>query len=233
MTDLVDPSKLDHLTLVVAENLIRLRRRIAQACGEPRAVTIIAVTKGFGPEAALAALNNGLTMLGENYAAELVEKAAVVAAVLPAGASGPEWHFQGRLQTNKINKLRPIVRVWQSVDSIDRVDALAKRVPGASVCVQVRLTDDSERAGALPVDVPTIVERARSNGLDVLGLMGVGPDPANASGDASRESFACVNRLCVENHLAWRSMGMSGDLEIAVEQGATHVRIGTALFGER
>ena len=231
---MIDERLLDALTQSVAQNLRLLRSRIASSLTKPREVSIIAVTKGFGPEAPLAAMRNGLLLLGENYADELVAKAvAVEESVSYRNGAVPEWHFQGRLQTNKINRLRPIVSVWQSVDSTERAEALAKRVPGASVCVQVRLADDLARPGAAPDDVVEIVDSARSAGLRVLGLMGVGPDPDLAAPFVSDKAFADLNRLCERLGLEWRSMGMSSDLEAAVRNGATHVRIGTALFGER
>jgi PLP dependent protein len=230
----IDLALLDQLTEQVARNLAVLRSRIAASTANPEAVSIVAVTKGFGPEAPLAAMRNGLVMLGENYADELVAKAAAVSGASElAHGHLPEWHFQGRLQSNKINRLRPVVRVWQSVDSIERIDALAKRVPGAVVCLQVRLTDDDERGGATPEAVADLVRHATEAGLDVKGLMGVGPDPARAGTAASDPAFALLDELCRVNGLGWRSMGMSSDLESAVAHGATHVRIGTALFGQR
>ena len=101
------------------------------------------------------------------------------------------------------------------------------------VCVQVRLAEEAARSGADPGDVPTLVDRCRRAGLDLRGLMGVGPDPSVAGVEASDRAFSLLDRLCREFSLEWRSMGMSSDLESAVAHGATHVRIGTALFGER
>ena len=230
----IDVALLDRLTIQVGENLVRLRSRIDAVSTGEREVQVIAVTKGFGPEAPLAALRNDLTLLGENYADELVRKARVVRANLAhAFDRTPEWHFQGRLQTNKINRLVPVVGVWQSLDSSERVGALAKRAPGASVCIQVRLTGDPDRSGVAVDGVAELVAQARSSGLVVLGLMGVGPDPAVAGRECSEAAFTALDGLCREHGLDWRSMGMSSDLEAAVACGATHVRIGTALFGER
>jgi len=230
----IDRELLERLTVCVGENLVKLRSRIDAASTGQREVVVIAVTKGFGPEAPLAALRNGLTLLGENYADELVHKARVVEANLAhAFDRTPEWHFQGRLQTNKINRLVPVVGVWQSLDSSDRVRALAKRAPGASVCIQVRLTDDPDRSGVGVDGVAELVAQARASGLVVRGLMGVGPDPSVAGREGSEAAFTALDGLCREHGLDWRSMGMSSDLEAAVACGATHVRIGTALFGER
>lgn len=230
----IDLRLLDELADRVGERLGALRERIDRVRPTGAVVEIIAVTKGFGPEAPLAALRNGITMLGENYADELVAKATAVRDLhAHAPDTSPEWHFQGRLQTNKINRLLPFVEVWQSLDTMDRIDALAKRRPGASVCIQVRLTDDPVRNGADPDDVVSLVAHARAHGLHVLGLMGVGPDPALVGLAASSGAFRRMNAMCEFVGVSWRSMGMSSDFEQAVHEGATHIRIGTALFGER
>jgi PLP dependent protein len=230
----VDHGLLDELTTRVGEQLKTLRDRIDSVRRADQSIEIIAVTKGFGAEAPLAAMRNGLTMLGENYADELVAKAKLVqlSEDLAPGRS-PRWTFQGRLQTNKINRLIPFVDVWQSVDTKDRLDALAKRQPAANVCIQVRLTEDLDRSGAEPAETAPLVEHARSIGLQVLGLMGVGPDPELADSDASRRAFRMLNELCETVGVGWRSMGMSSDFEQAILEGATHIRIGTALFGDR
>ncbi len=226
----IDEGLLDELTARVGERLVALRSRIDAVRRGDQSIEIVAVTKGFGPEAPLAALRNGLTMLGENYADELVAKARVVGARadLTTGLS-PRWTFQGRLQSNKINRLLPFVDVWQSLDTRERVDALAKRQPAANICIQVRLTDDHDRSGADPDEIAALVDHARSAGLRVLGLMGVGPDPDLVGIDASRRAFRLLNDLCGAVGVAWRSMGMSSDFEQAIQEGATHIRIGTAL----
>ena len=230
----IDLHLVDELAARVGERLQCLRERIDRVRPAGAVVEIIAVTKGFGPEAPLAALRNGITMLGENYADELVAKAKLVRDALShAPDAFPNWHFQGRLQTNKINRLLPFVEVWQSLDTTERIDALAKRRPGASVCIQVRLTNDPSRTGADPDDVSALVDDARENGLQVLGLMGVGPDPSLVGLAASHEAFRRMNAICESVGVSWRSMGMSSDFEQAVQEGATHIRIGTALFGER
>ena len=230
----IDLVRLEQLTELVSERLSSLRDRIDQVRRDGQTVEIIAVTKGFGPEAPLAALRNGLTILGENYADELVAKAQAVNGSLSLAAGNrPRWTFQGRLQTNKINKLLPVVDIWQSVDTMARIEALAKRRPGAEILIQVRLTDDADRSGAVPNEVEALVDHARSAGLTVLGLMAVGPDPDLVGADASRQAFRVLNALCQKVDVSWRSMGMSSDFIQAIEEGATHLRIGTALFGDR
>jgi pyridoxal phosphate enzyme (YggS family) len=205
----------------VAERVAAVRARIAAAGGEGR-VTLVAVTKGFGPEVVAAAVAAGVDDVGESYAQELLAKAAAVDA--------PRWHFVGRLQANKVRALAGIVDLWQSVDRARVVDELARRVPGAKVLVQVDVTGEPAKGGCPPAEVPALVERAAGAGLEPRGLMAVGPlGPPEGARPGFRALVALADRL----GLAERSIGMSGDLEVAVQEGATVVRVGTALFGPR
>ncbi|WP_421119821.1 YggS family pyridoxal phosphate-dependent enzyme [Aquihabitans daechungensis] len=203
-----------------------VRDRIAAAGGDPDAITLLAVTKGFGPEVALAAAEAGLVELGENYAQELVAKAPVVA---DAGLA-IRWHAIGRLQRNKVRSLAGIVALWQSVDRLDLGREIAKRAPGAAVLVQVNVSDEPQKGGCAPDATADLVAALGDEGLDVQGLMTVGRtgSPADA-----RAGFALLRRLADDLDLSVRSMGMSGDLEAAVAEGATLVRVGSALFGPR
>ncbi len=211
----------------VAERLAALRGRIERA-GAGRPVGIVAVTKGFGAEAVRVALDLGLTMVGENYAQELLAKHTALESDPPAVA--PRWHFLGRLQRNKVRQLAPLVAVWQSVDRAELADEIAKRAPGATVLVQANLSGEAHKGGAALADVPALVAHARGAGLDVEGLMGVGP----AGGpERARTGFRALVALADELGLPERSIGMSADLEVAVEEGATLVRVGTGLFGPR
>ena len=205
----------------VAEAAAALRARIA-AAGACE-VTILAVTKGFGADAVLAAHAAGLMAVGENYAQELVAKHDAL-----DGAG--EWHFIGRLQRNKVRQLAGRVDVWQSVDRAELVDEVARRAPGARIMVQVDLSDEPQKGGAAFDVVPELVERATAGGLVVVGLMGVGPagDP-----ELSRPGFARLVAMADDLGLRERSIGMSHDLEVAIEEGSTMVRVGSALFGDR
>lgn len=211
---------------VVADRLAELRARIQRVAGA-REVGIVAVTKGFDASAPRAALAAGLTMLGENYAQELVAKDAALDAASRAAVA---WHFIGRLQRNKVRMLADRVTVWQSVDRRELLDEIARRAPGAVVFVQVDLSGEPQKGGAPLEAVPGLVAHARSSGLEVRGLMGVGP--AGPAEDA-RTGFRSLVALCDDLGLVERSIGMSHDLEVAVEEGATLVRVGTALFGDR
>ncbi len=210
---------------------------------------VVAVTKGFGPEAVRAARGAGLEDLGENYAAELVTKAAAVAAdgtadphaepdTDDADTDDPDthtdrdgivWHFLGAVQRNKVAQLAPLVGLWQSVAREAEGARIAHFAPGARVLVQVDTTGLPGRNGCTVSEVAELVPRLGELGLDVRGLMTVaGPGEA-----AAREAFGAVARLADQLSLEERSMGMSDDLEAALAAGSTMVRIGRALFGAR
>jgi len=228
---------------LVAERLAQVRDRIAKAGASPSSVRVVAVTKGFGSEAVEAAVGAGLLDLGENYAQELLAKVSTA----PAGV---RWHFLGGLQRNKLARLAPHVHLWHGLESVEGALALARRRPAAAVLVQVRITagDGSDwpgpgtvagdsgparasRHGASASEVPALVESARAAGLDVRGLMAVGR--AHVAREQTRRSFRDVARLARALGLSEVSMGMSADFELAVAEGATIIRLGTALFGQR
>jgi uncharacterized pyridoxal phosphate-containing UPF0001 family protein len=210
----------------VAARLAAARRRIEAAGGDPGAVAVVAVTKGFGPEAVAAAAGAGLLDVGENYAQELVAKAAAVA---PALGAPLRWHFLGAIQRNKVRSLAPLVHCWQSVARAAEGEEIARRAPGARVLVEVDVTGDPGRNGCAPAAVPQLVRDLCGLGLVVGGLMTVAPtDP-----EAARRGFRSVRELADRLGLFERSMGMSDDLEAAVAEGATMVRLGRALFGDR
>ncbi|MHB1781343.1 MAG: YggS family pyridoxal phosphate enzyme [Acidimicrobiales bacterium] len=199
-----------------------VRGRIVAAGGDPARVRVVAVTKGFGPEAARAVVEAGIADLGENYADELVAKA------LDVGGS-VRWHFLGAVQRNKVRRLAPSVGLWQGVDRLEEGEAIARAAPGAQVLVEVDVTGAPGRGGVEPGSVGQLVDGLCHLGLDVRGLMTVAP-----AGDArAGEAFALVARLVADLGLAEASMGMSDDLEDAVANGSTMVRIGRALLGPR
>jgi uncharacterized pyridoxal phosphate-containing UPF0001 family protein len=182
------------------------------------------VTKSFGPEAVLAAREAGLVDLGENYAAELVGKAAA-----DVGGDRVVWHFLGAIQRNKVAQLAPLVGLWQSVARSAEGERIARFAPGARVLVQVETTGLAGRNGCPPGAAADLVAQLRDVGLDVRGLMTV----AAPGESAARDAFATLARLADRLGLEERSMGMTDDLEAAVAAGSTMVRIGRALFGAR
>ena len=190
---------------------------------------VVAVTKGFDARAATAALDAGLVDIGENYAQELLAKADELRDLPDAGLQ-PRWHFIGRLQRNKIRKVADLVYLWQSVDRIELATEIARRAPGARVLVQVDIAGVGDRGGCPPDETAQLVAGCRQAGLDVAGLMAVGePGPP----EQARPGFRLLAAQAADLGLAELSMGMSADIEVAVEEGATMVRVGTALFGPR
>ena len=216
----------DDLAAAVADRVVAVRARIdaaVRAAGRSSdSVRLVAATKNRSPDVVRAVLAAGVTDVGENRAQELVAKAPALA------DAGPTWHFIGRLQRNKINQLAPWVQLWQSVDRAELVDALASRVPGARVLLEVNVAAEGQKGGCTVADAPTLVDRAHTRGLTLAGLMTVAP----AVGDP-RPVFAALRVLAEGLGLVELSMGMSNDYEAAVAEGATLVRVGTALFGPR
>jgi PLP dependent protein len=212
----------------VAGRLASVRARIANAARDAGraadAVTLVAVSKTVpfdGVEAALAA---GQLALGENRAQELRTKAEAFATHVPA----PIWHFVGQLQRNKVRLVAPFVTCWQSIDRPELGPDLARFAPGARVLVQVNVGAEPQKAGCDPAAAPGLVDELRAVGLDVTGLMTVPP----AGGDP-RPHFAALRELGQGLELADLSMGMTADFEAAIAEGATIVRIGSAVFGAR
>ena len=210
----------------VSEAVAALRNRIAQAGGTD--VALVGVTKTFGSQAWRFAKAAGCDAVGENYAQEVVQKAGEVALAdrLPV-------HFIGQLQSNKIKQLVGVVDVWQSIDRLALLTEIAKRTPesDSQVLLQVNVTGEDEKGGCAPAQVAELSRAARDLGIEVLGLMAVGP--TNEDPIVTRSAFRMLRTLVDEHGLRQCSMGMTGDLEIAVEEGSTMVRVGSALFGNR
>jgi pyridoxal phosphate enzyme (YggS family) len=199
-----------------------IRTRIEHAGGDPDRITIVGA-KPPSVDACRAAIAAGILDLGENRAQELLAKVEQV--------DGARWHFIGRLQTNKVRALAPHVAVWGSVDRESVVEEIALRAQRtAEVLVQVNISGEAQKGGCAPTDVARLVQRALAAGLAVRGLMGIGP---LGPPEAARPSFRRLRALVDDLGLEQCSMGMSADLEIAVEEGSTMIRVGTDLFGPR
>jgi pyridoxal phosphate enzyme (YggS family) len=183
----------------------------------------VVVTKGFGPDEVEAAVRAGVLDVGENYAQELLAKAAKVP---------PEvrWHFLGPIQRNKVARLAPLVRTWHTVDRAVEAEAIARVCPGTEVMVQVKLETAQTQAGCRPEDLDDLVSSCRSLPVDLSGLMTVGP-----AGDleGSRRDFQWLAARARQLGLRELSMGMSDDFDVAVSEGATTLRLGRAIFGPR
>jgi pyridoxal phosphate enzyme (YggS family) len=216
----------------VAAAVAEVRARIAAAARsagrEPDAVRLVAATKTVPAERVAEAVALGVTEVGENRAQELLAKADTLAATAPSMQADVCWHFLGRLQRNKVRGLAGRVTWWQSVDREALGAAIARHAPGARVLVEVNLADEPQKGGCAPTDAGRLIDALRESGLRVEGLMTIPPE-----GDDPRRWFAALRELGGDLGVHHLSMGMTDDYEIAVEEGATMVRIGRAIFGAR
>jgi len=208
----------------VVAALARVRGRIEAAGRDPATVTVVAVSKGLPPDVVTAGVQAGLRDFGENYAADLEAK------VDAAPGLRLHWHFIGGVQRRQVRRIAPLVALWHGVDRLEEGEEIARFNPGAKVLVQVNLTAEPQKGGCRPSEARVLVDGLRAQGLDVRGLMTIGPA---GEPEGARPAFRALDRLADELGVAERSMGMSGDFDVAVQEGATIVRIGTALFGPR
>jgi PLP dependent protein len=223
----------------LAENLEKVQQRIRAACQragrDPESVTLLAVTKSQPPEAVAAAAKLGLTLFGENKVQEAKAK-------IPLCPGNLRWHFIGHLQSNKCRDAVELFKMIQSVDSLALAREINKRAESAArtmpVLLEVNVAGEASKFGYRPEQL--LAELMELNALpriEVHGLMAVPPWSADA--EKSRPYFRQLRKLKERAEavlgvpLLHLSMGMSGDFEIAIEEGATIVRIGTDLFGPR
>ena len=185
---------------------------------------IMAVTKGFPKEAAVAAYQTGITLLGENYAQELIKKHEALPGL------GVEWHMIGSLQRNKVRKLSEIVSVWQTVDRVSLLSEIAKYHPSAKVLIQINPLQIPNKAGCSVPEAEILLEQGAEMGLFIKGVMAVGMQGnLEETSKIFREAVDFAERF----ELPERSIGMTEDLEVAIDCGSTLLRIGRALFGDR
>jgi pyridoxal phosphate enzyme (YggS family) len=217
----------------IARNLHDVEHRIAQAAQRagrsPAEITIVAVTKGLTAQAIEAALEAGIRHIGENRVQEAREKIARLSNLQPC----PTWHMVGHLQTNKVKTAVEIFDIIHSIDSLRLAEALSGRARNTvSVLLQVNISGEEPKSGFSEAELPKAVEDvARLPMLEVKGLMTIAPlvsDPEEV-----RPIFRRLRELRDSLGLEHLSMGMSDDFEVAVGEGATMVRIGRAIFGER
>lgn len=223
------------MSRAIADALERVRERIEAACAragrDAGSVQLVAVSKAHPEDQIRAAYDAGLRVFGENYAQELDYKASAL-----ADLPDIRWRFIGHLQRNKIKLVERARATVDTVDSLRLARALAARAEAQAlvieVLLQVNVGGEAQKAGCKPDDVPALVSAVRAlPHLDLRGLMTVAPhfdDP-----DATRPFFATLRQLGEAHRLPELSMGMTHDLEPAVTEGATMLRIGTAIFGPR
>lgn len=214
------------------EGLAAVRARIAKAARlagrDPDEVTLVAVTKTHSAEAIRPLLDAGQRVFGENRVQEAEAKWPALRAAYPDGA----LHLVGQLQSNKADAAVALFDWIHSVDRPSLVAALAKASERAGrrprCFVQVNIGEEPQKGGCAIADLPALLNEARAAGLAIEGLMAVPP-----AGVEAAPYFALLAKLAREHGLAGLSMGMSDDFETAVMLGATHVRVGSALFGAR
>jgi PLP dependent protein len=209
----------------VAERLAAVRERIERAGRNPDDVAIVAVTKGFGPDACREALRAGLTLLGENRVQEALAKMEVV--------DGARWHLIGHLQSNKVRHAAGRFAVIQSVDTVKLAEQIARTHPEQQVLVEVNVSRERQKSGAPPDQARDVIAGV-ARLLDLRGLMGMGPsegDPTPAFAELKRLRDEAEQRL--GKSMPILSMGMSGDFELALAAGSTMLRLGQVLFGPR
>jgi len=208
--------------VTIAANLARIRTAL------PAGVTLVAVSKTHPPEAIREAYAAGQRDFGENYAQEWRAKAEAL-----ADLGDLRWHFIGGLQTNKVKYLAGRVAWIHTLDRADLAEEISRRwarVGGvARVLVEVDLGGEEQKAGCAPSEVEPLIARVRTlPAIEVLGLTAIPPPD-----DDPRPHFRALRALRDRLGLRELSMGMSGDWQAAVEEGATFVRVGTAIFGAR
>ena len=224
---------------MIADNLQSVRARIAHACQQagraPEAVTLLAVSKTFGPDAVREAFAAGQTAFGENYIQEAVDKITALAAL------ALEWHCIGPIQSNKT---RLVAQHFDWVHSVDRLkiaqrlsEQRPQELPPLQVCIQVNIDGGPTKAGVVPADALALARTvAALPNLHLRGIMTI-PEPAPdfvaacAVHTRAKALFDALNSQGLG--LDTLSMGMTGDMEAAIASGSTMVRVGTAVFGGR
>ena len=211
----------------LAEVLSRIERAAARAGRPADDITLLAVTKIFPISAIEEAYSLGLRDFGENYVQEFEGKYPSVAAL-----AGARFHLIGHLQSNKARRAAEIFHVVETVDSVKLAQRLNEAGRPIEVMLEVKLSEEQAKSGAAPAEIPALIEAvAACPNLRLTGLMTMPPWSDDA--EASRPYFRRLRETGERNGLRRLSMGMSHDLEVAIEEGSTEVRVGTALFGPR
>jgi len=219
------------------ERLGAVRARIARAAERSGRtagdVTLIAVSKTWPAASVLEAFAAGVREFGENRVQEGESKAADVAAALGPGSDGPNWHLIGHLQSNKVRAALATFSVIHSVDSERLLRAIsAAATKPVALMLEVNVSGEASKFGVTAAELPGLLEVAAGlPNVEVRGLMTVAPQVDEAG--ETRPVFRELARLAAVHKLRELSMGMTNDYEVAIEEGATHVRVGRALFGDR
>ena len=216
---------------MIRERLLRIEERVAEAARaagrDPDEITIIAVSKVKPAADVIAAYEAGQRHFGENYIQEFQEKSGQL-----GDLPGAVFHFIGKLQSNKTTPAAKLFDVIQTVDSAKLVQRLNRTGKPLDIFLEVKLSPEDTKSGMPEADIPEVKEAVEACGhLQLRGLMGMPPwsdDP-----ESSRPYFRRLRALAEQYGLSELSMGMSHDFAVAIEEGATLIRVGTAIFGER
>jgi PLP dependent protein len=210
---------------LVRDRIERAARRAGRDGGE---IPLVAVTKKFSSAVMREAYSLGMREFGENYVQEFEGKHPDLREAMPEA----RFHLIGHLQSNKARKAADLFQVIQTVDSVKLARRLGGMETPLEVMIEVKLSGEESKEGADPVEVASIIAAVREyQCLKLTGLMTMPPWDDNP--EVTRPYFRRLAALAREHNLTKLSMGMSHDLEAAIEEGATHVRVGTALFGKR
>ena len=217
----------------VAEQLTRVRERMAAACRRagrsPDEVTLVGVSKGVPAQRVAEAYAAGLQDMGENRVQEAADKIEALA----AQGVRPRWHLVGHLQTNKAKTVTGLFAILHSVDSVRLAQALSRRArEPLPILLEVNVAQEASKFGFTPQEVASALRSIVDlPNLDVRGLMTIAPQTDQP--ESVRPVFQRLRELRDELGLRELSMGMTNDFEVAIEEGATMVRVGRAIFGER
>jgi pyridoxal phosphate enzyme (YggS family) len=217
----------------IKSNLEAVQRRIFQACKRaqrsPQEITLVAVTKTVGPEIIEAAFNQGIRQFGENRVQEAARKIQLLSYLQPR----PVWHMIGHLQSNKVKTALAVFDVIQTIDSIELADAVNKRTSqNIPVLLQVNIAAEPSKTGFRLSEIESAFQEiSKFSRIEIQGLMTVAPPVDNP--EEVRPIFRRLREIRDRFHLKHLSMGMSDDFEVALEEGATVIRLGRVIFGER
>lgn len=222
----------------IIERISAVRERVAGACARagrtPEDVALIAVSKTWPADAVLDAASAGLTDFGENRVQEALAKMDAYAGLAESACfPAPAWHLIGHLQTNKARAAVGRFAILHAIDSERLLLAIGAAAEAPQrVMIEVNVAAEATKFGVTPGDLPRLLEvSATLPNINVEGLMTVAPISSNP--EASRPHFRALGALAAAHGLTALSMGMTGDFEVAIEEGATHIRVGRAIFGER
>jgi pyridoxal phosphate enzyme (YggS family) len=217
----------------IARNIETIRKRMSAAAGradrDPASVRLVGASKTVEPERIVEALDAGLHDFGENFIQEAEDRIASMG----SRADEATWHFIGHLQTNKAGAAVNLFDILESVDSVRLAEHISRRTTQPiRILLEVNVAEEASKFGFAPAEVGAAISRVHQlHNLELVGLMTIAP--ASPDSEAVRPVFRELRELAHAHGLQELSMGMTDDFEVAIEEGATMIRVGRAIFGER